>query len=444
MTFDAPSVQDSLFLVISVLGVWHCGLLSLGTAVHVEHDARWYLCSAFAGLGYMQGNLALLSTNLAAALPFWMPFQFPLSSLGMVIAASFYLGVRGLLYPNRPTDITDALHYLPAATQLCVQIPVFLAGPLRPSLIERYMAIGLADSFIPGVEVPRIISLLYFAATAWLVWTYRRRSGASPSAHPQFAYAVVATQGALCLLLPIFSSDSYAWLRPVWMGVVTTLLVVWIASVRVSLRRSSSSQTQSHFVGSSGDSIRPAPAMHEMPDISEERVTVVPAKLEGVSSAQQYASTPQEEGGGDPLDSGNQNEVDESGKYESSPLTQGRKERYRQRMVEHMETEKPYLDADLSLDRMAEHVDLHPRYVSQVVNETLGKSFTQWVNDHRVEAAKEFLRDASLQHLTVVAVAHRAGFNSKSAFYAAFKDRTDTTPAAYRKKHEDRSMAHAS
>lgn len=441
MTFNVASGQGSLFLLISFLGVWHCGLLSLGTAIHVQQDIRWYLCGAFAGLGYIQGSLALLSTNLVTLLPFWIPFQFPLSSLGMAIAASFYLGSRGLLFPNRPTDGKDALHFLPAVIQLCVQIPVFVAGPLRPSLIERYTSIGLADSFIPGAEVPRIISLLYFALTVRLVWTYSQNAETSPGARPHLAYAVVATQGVLCLLLPIFSSDSYAWLRPVGIGTVTTLLVVWITTALVSLRRRHPQRTPPLSVDASGDRLPSTSATAATPNVSEERVSIAPAELEGASSAQKNASTTEEEN--IPSDSGDTNGSQESSKYETSPLTSERKERYCRRIVDYMETEEPYLDADLSLDRMAQQVDLHPRYVSQVVNETLEQSFTQWVNAHRVEAAKEFLRDASLQHLTVVAVAHRAGFNSKSAFYAAFKDRTGTTPATFRENNEDLSVEQA-
>ncbi len=61
-------------------------------------------------------------------------------------------------------------------------------------------------------------------------------------------------------------------------------------------------------------------------------------------------------------------------------------------------------------------------------------SFRDVVNGYRVEEAKKLLRED--QQLTVLAIAHRVGFNTNDAFYRAFKKHSDATPAAYRKNHE--------
>ncbi|HAA17161.1 MAG TPA: hypothetical protein DCE41_37790 [Cytophagales bacterium] len=97
----------------------------------------------------------------------------------------------------------------------------------------------------------------------------------------------------------------------------------------------------------------------------------------------------------------------------------------------HMETEKPYLDPDLTLQKLASQVNLAEKEVSQALNQHGGKHFFDYVNDYRIALAKELLRDK--KDLTVLEVLYEVGFNSKSSFYTAFKKVTGSTPTAYRK-----------
>jgi AraC-like DNA-binding protein len=60
-----------------------------------------------------------------------------------------------------------------------------------------------------------------------------------------------------------------------------------------------------------------------------------------------------------------------------------------------------------------------------VVNLT-GKS-----NSYRIEMAKEILNSPDYNKLTIDAIAEKAGFNSKSPFYIAFKKHTGMTPKVY-------------
>ncbi|MEL7148572.1 MAG: helix-turn-helix domain-containing protein, partial [Bacteroidota bacterium] len=71
-----------------------------------------------------------------------------------------------------------------------------------------------------------------------------------------------------------------------------------------------------------------------------------------------------------------------------------------------------------------------PAYqLSQSVNESTGENFNQYVNVHRIEAAKEMLR--TRPELTIEAIGQECGFKSKSSFYAAFKKNTGTTPSKF-------------
>lgn len=100
-----------------------------------------------------------------------------------------------------------------------------------------------------------------------------------------------------------------------------------------------------------------------------------------------------------------------------------------------MQSEKLYLLSDLSLSKLAKLAGFHPNHVSQAINQQLNLSFTHWVSKYRVQAAKQLLEDPSHQQHSVLDIAFSVGFNSKSVFYAAFKQCFGITPNQFRKQH---------
>jgi AraC-like DNA-binding protein len=61
----------------------------------------------------------------------------------------------------------------------------------------------------------------------------------------------------------------------------------------------------------------------------------------------------------------------------------------------------------------------------------LGKNFYDFINHYRVAEAQLLLVDPRYRHLTHLAVAEEAGFNSKATFNAVFKKQTGQTPSEY-------------
>lgn len=120
-------------------------------------------------------------------------------------------------------------------------------------------------------------------------------------------------------------------------------------------------------------------------------------------------------------------------KYEKSTLTPERAERYLARLLRHMETEKPYVDGELTLPKLAERLSIPAPHLSQTINERLRQNFFDFVNTYRVEEAKRRLLDPSRQHYSVLAIAEEVGFNSKSSFNAVFKKHVQMTPSEFRK-----------
>lgn len=94
-----------------------------------------------------------------------------------------------------------------------------------------------------------------------------------------------------------------------------------------------------------------------------------------------------------------------------------------------METEKPYLEPDLTLSAMAERLDLPLHHLSQIINQFEKQNFNDFVNKYRVE---EFVERASRdKQFSFLALALDSGFNSKSTFNAVFKKHKGVTPSKY-------------
>jgi AraC-like DNA-binding protein len=136
----------------------------------------------------------------------------------------------------------------------------------------------------------------------------------------------------------------------------------------------------------------------------------------------------------DPAGSGETEESDTvaARKYEKSMLTPARSERYLNKLLQLMETERPYTDGDLTIQKLAQQLAIPLPHLSQTINERLGKSFPDFINSYRVAEAKKKLLDPALKHLSVLGIAEEVGFNSKSSFNAVFKKHTDMTPSEFR------------
>lgn len=121
-------------------------------------------------------------------------------------------------------------------------------------------------------------------------------------------------------------------------------------------------------------------------------------------------------------------------KYKNTGLNIDNIEKYLEKLNEKMNEEKCYLDQELTLYKLAEKIDIKPHHLSQVINQYYNSNFFDFINRFRLESAAEKLSDLNKNNLTILAIAYESGFNSKSAFYNAFKQRYNTTPSDYRRR----------
>jgi AraC-like DNA-binding protein len=120
-------------------------------------------------------------------------------------------------------------------------------------------------------------------------------------------------------------------------------------------------------------------------------------------------------------------------KYRRSGLDKETSRVFLNELTGHMEANKPYLEGDLVLPQLAQQLGISANYLSQVINEQLHVNFYDFINGYRVEEAKGLIRNAGPKNTNILNIALDSGFNSKSAFYTAFKKATSMTPTQYRK-----------
>lgn len=103
------------------------------------------------------------------------------------------------------------------------------------------------------------------------------------------------------------------------------------------------------------------------------------------------------------------------------------------RSIERAMTEdRVYLTPDLTLEQLATSANLPARTTSNIINRHFNMSFFDFVNYHRVEAAKALL--TAEPDKSVLEISELAGFNSKSAFNRFFKKFAGVTPTEFRKE----------
>jgi AraC-like DNA-binding protein/mannose-6-phosphate isomerase-like protein (cupin superfamily) len=83
----------------------------------------------------------------------------------------------------------------------------------------------------------------------------------------------------------------------------------------------------------------------------------------------------------------------------------------------------------LNLQTVATHFYISPNYLSAKFNEVNRCSFTEYIADRRIEAAKTMLLNG---HMKIIDIAHRSGFQNVSYFTKCFKSREGMTPGQYR------------
>lgn len=96
-----------------------------------------------------------------------------------------------------------------------------------------------------------------------------------------------------------------------------------------------------------------------------------------------------------------------------------------------MEAQKPFINQKLKLEELATLSGISRHTLSRVLNEEYGHGFAHYIKTHRITEAKQLIK--TRHDLSLEGIGYESGFNSKSAFFDAFKKIANCTPSEYKK-----------
>ncbi|MDR1593351.1 MAG: helix-turn-helix domain-containing protein [Prevotellaceae bacterium] len=116
---------------------------------------------------------------------------------------------------------------------------------------------------------------------------------------------------------------------------------------------------------------------------------------------------------------------------ESKPATLSFSPEFEEKINKWIE-QKQFLRIDISIRDVAEQLNTTRRYLSEYINKSKQKNFSEWINGMRIDEAKNLL--SQNPKLTVAEISLMAGFNNNSYFGQLFLKSTGYSPQKWREK----------
>ena len=116
------------------------------------------------------------------------------------------------------------------------------------------------------------------------------------------------------------------------------------------------------------------------------------------------------------------------------PFTPGKLRAILKELEHLMHHEKVFKQPDITIEKLSSHLNIHSRYLSQLINEVYQQSFPNFINKLRVEEAIRLFSDPQYERYSIEGISQEVGFQSKSSFNSAFKKFTGVTPGYFRKE----------
>jgi AraC-like DNA-binding protein len=368
----------NLFAAVDLLGVAQALLLAsvLLSVKRGNRTANRLLAAFVIVIAISVGGATMATDHFILLYPHLLKIQDPFYFLG---APLLFLYVRTLII-GRSGSKKDLLHFLPSGLCLVYLTPFyFQSSAAKLFSIRSYFYFWQRWSYVRSATLI-LQFIIYLSLVAWMLGAYTRR-----------------------LKRRISSAD-----EPVLFQVrflLASLTVLWVIGAL-------------KFVLTT---INPAYDYYAAIDL------LVPASLSVFVYAMGYIALRKPE-----VVTGMEGLPPPAKRYEKSTLTLDRADAYLKRLLDLMEKEKPYTDGDLTLQKLAKTLAISPHHLSQMINEQLNQNFFEFINLYRIEEAKRMLVDPNRKHYSILAISEEVGFNSKSAFNAAFKKHTHMTPSEFR------------
>lgn len=126
-------------------------------------------------------------------------------------------------------------------------------------------------------------------------------------------------------------------------------------------------------------------------------------------------------------------------KYKHSVLTKSMAEDLYDDLCNTLTEQQLFLDPDLTLDKLVTDTGYSRHNLSQAINQCSGNNFNDFINNYRIDYAKNLLTSGASKSIQDIAI--EAGFNSRTAFYSAFKKQLNMTPSDFKKQSMTNSQS---
>ncbi|MDM1059007.1 helix-turn-helix transcriptional regulator [Myroides odoratimimus] len=120
----------------------------------------------------------------------------------------------------------------------------------------------------------------------------------------------------------------------------------------------------------------------------------------------------------------------ELSKYEKSKFANEFVGEYKEKIEKVILKEQLFLKTNCSLDLVEKLTRIQKHHLSQFFSTEYGKNFNTYINELRVEYAKETLK-ARDYNVSVSELGEECGFNSRTSFFRAFKKYVGVSPSEY-------------
>lgn len=402
---DQPSLNFlSIFLLIGGVNGFVFAFLLLKLRKN-NFAANRFLAGILAANGILLLHQFLVESHLVFQTPELLGAAIPAE---VFLSPLLYLYVRTMTVPNGP-DLKTALHFVPALICVFLISPFyFLDFELKQAIFDsNYMQWpGILETTYPlymaisGVQFTVYLALsfrLLFSHTTHIKQFFSYRENITLSWLRNFLLLYLMTWGFGFYYYYSFV-QSEGNIKPFldWFFFFSVGVVFYLGSMGLLQRRI--------YKRSGVDVVRGV--VDEKPELEQP-----------VENTKTEASI----------------ETALVNKYKNSALTAEMSDRILNRLKQVMESEKPYLNSNLTLPELSKTVSTPPNYLSQVINEQLQMNFFDFINSYRIETAKQLMVNPLPHTLTILDVAMESAFNSKSAFYSAFRKQMGITPSQYKK-----------
>lgn len=103
--------------------------------------------------------------------------------------------------------------------------------------------------------------------------------------------------------------------------------------------------------------------------------------------------------------------------------------------LKNFETNKGYLNKDISIASLSKEINTNPKYLSIYVNHYMDKKFTDYINDLRINEVVRLLKtNSKIRKYTIKAISELVGFKNPVSFSQAFQKKTGLKPSFFIKQ----------